>query len=73
MTSLSDIEAGSIVTVSRITSGSSRRLQRLAALGVVPGVRLRLVAKRPTFVLEFDYTSLAIDGDVAGEIYVTSS
>jgi DtxR family transcriptional regulator, Mn-dependent transcriptional regulator len=71
MTSLKDIEDGSTVTVSRIASSSSRRLQRLASLGIVPGVRLRLMAKRPTFVLEFDYTSLAIDGEVASEIFVT--
>ena len=71
MTCLSEIEAGSMVTIERIISGSSRRLQRLASLGIVPGVKLRLISKRPTFVLQFDYTSLALDGSIANEIFVT--
>lgn len=71
MTCLTDVEPGAIITVARIESRNSPRLQRLAAFGIVPGVAVRLVAKRPTFVLEFDHTSLAIDADVAREIYVT--
>lgn len=70
---LLNAEAGSTVTVARIVCDSTHRLQRLASLGIVPGVKLRVASKRPTFVLEFDYTSLAIDADVAGEIDVTGS
>jgi len=71
--SLTEVAAGSTVTVARIDSASTQRLQRLASLGIVPGVQLRVIAKKPTFVVEFDYTSLALDGDVAREIAVKSA
>jgi Fe2+ transport system protein FeoA len=70
MSRLTDVKAGSMVTITRVDSKAAPRLQRLASFGIVPGMRMRLVAKKPTFVLECEHTSLAIDGDVAGEIYV---
>ena len=38
--------------------------------GVVPGSVIRLRQKRPSFVIEIEGTSLALDGEVAREIFV---
>jgi Fe2+ transport system protein FeoA len=71
MTRLTDVKPGTIVTVERVTSERSPRLQRLASFGIIPGMKLKLVSTKPTIVLECEHTSLALDGDVAREIFVT--
>jgi DtxR family Mn-dependent transcriptional regulator len=46
------------------------RLIRLSNLGVVPGATVRLQQRSPAAVLRVGETTLAVDADVAGEIYV---
>jgi DtxR family Mn-dependent transcriptional regulator len=46
------------------------RMDRLAALGVVPGSDIRLHQRSPAFVLEIGETTVAIDPEIAGEIFV---
>jgi Fe2+ transport system protein FeoA len=48
----------------------SDRLLRLSSLGVVPGATVQLQQKSPAAVLRVGETTLAIDPDIAGEIYV---
>ena len=43
---------------------------RLGLGAVVPGNRLRLKQTQPSVVIEIDGTSLALDRDIAREIYV---
>ncbi len=45
-------------------------MDRLANMGLVPGVIIRLIQKKPSFVLEIDQTTLAIDEDIARGIYI---
>jgi len=46
------------------------RLDRLSSLGLVPGAVVKLHQKQPTYVLDIGETSLAIDMDIAGEIFI---
>ena len=46
------------------------RMDRLAALGVVPGSELRLHQRAPAFVIEVGETTIALDPEIAGEVYV---
>lgn len=46
------------------------RLMRLTALGVVPGARLHLEQAGPAVVLRVGETTLAVETEVAAEIYV---
>lgn len=46
------------------------RMDRLAALGVVPGSEVRLHQRAPAFVIEVGETTLALDPEIASEIYV---
>ncbi|MFO0580973.1 MAG: metal-dependent transcriptional regulator [Anaeromyxobacter sp.] len=46
------------------------RMDRLAALGVVPGSTLRLHQRAPSFVIEVGETTIALDPEIAREIYV---
>lgn len=45
-------------------------MDRLANMGLVPGVVIRLQQKRPSYVVEVDQTTLALDEDIAKGIFV---
>jgi Fe2+ transport system protein FeoA len=47
-----------------------RRLEQLSALGIVPDAVLRLLQKRPAPVVQVGETEVAIDFDIARQIYV---
>lgn len=67
---LKELEVGSKGRIIFIKPSESSRLERLATMGIVPGSIIRLKQKRPSFVLEIDETSLAVDTGIANEIYV---
>jgi Fe2+ transport system protein FeoA len=39
-------------------------------MGIIPGSIIRLKKKRPSYVLEIDETTLAVEDSIAEEIYV---
>ncbi|KKL51835.1 hypothetical protein LCGC14_2291520 [marine sediment metagenome] len=45
-------------------------MDRLANMGLVPGAIIRLHQKKPSYVLEIDQTTLALDEDIARGIYI---
>jgi DtxR family Mn-dependent transcriptional regulator len=69
---LRELGIGQSGTISLLGTQRRGRLERLGALGLVPGVRLRLIQKRPAYVIQVGETEVAIDDDVASEIYVRS-
>ena len=46
------------------------RMDKLAALGVVPGSEVRLHQRAPAYVLDIGETTVAIDPEIASEIYL---
>ena len=46
------------------------RMDRLAALGVIPGSEIRLHQRSPSFVIKVGETTIALDSEIAGEIFV---
>lgn len=67
---LSNLKLGEEGRVVFITPRSRLRLERLSGLGLIPGSVVRLAQKRPSFVLEMGETTLALDEEIAREIYV---
>jgi DtxR family Mn-dependent transcriptional regulator len=67
---LGDLEPGKEARIVFIAPGVVRRLDRLGSYGVVPGTVLTLRQKRPSFVIEVGGTALALEKEVAGEIFV---
>lgn len=53
-----------------IAPRSHQRLDRLSALGIVPGSILRMHQKNPSYVLQIGETTLALDSEVVRDIYV---
>lgn len=70
VSSLKDLRPGREARIVFIAPGVARRLDRLGSFGVVPGTVLTLRQKRPSFVIEVGGTTLALEEDIAGEIYV---
>jgi DtxR family Mn-dependent transcriptional regulator len=70
VTRLSDASLGTPVRIVFITPKSKKRLEKLSALGIVPGSRLRLLQKNPSFVIQIGQTTVAVDRDITDEIYV---
>jgi Fe2+ transport system protein FeoA len=49
------------------------RIDRLAALGILPGVELRVQQTRPVVVIECDETVLALERDIASQVVVVAA
>jgi len=53
-----------------IAPKSHQRLDRLSALGIVPGSTVRMHQKNPSHVLQIGETMLALDKEIVRDIYV---
>ena len=67
---VTDMPVGSSAPVAFITPSSTARLNRLASYGIAAGSEVRLVARRPAVVLACGSSSIAIEDDVARDVYV---
>lgn len=70
VTPLDQSRIGGQYRVVFIASRSHRRLDRLAAFGVVPGAVVRLHQRLPTFMIQIGGTDIALEGEVAADIFV---
>jgi DtxR family Mn-dependent transcriptional regulator len=70
VTQLKELEVGSQGKIVFIVPSENSRLERLASLGIIPGSIVKLKQKRPSYVIEVDETTLAIDSTIVEEIYV---
>lgn len=67
---LSAVAPGIRARIAFIAPSVSKRLDRLGSYGVVPGTMVTLRQKRPSFVIEVGGTTLALEEEVAREIFV---
>lgn len=70
VTPLAESAVGADYRIVFLASPADHRLDRLAAFGVVPGARLRLRQRRPTFVVRIGETDLALEREVAAAVFV---
>ncbi len=67
---LSDLSPGDVARIVFISSDRSKQLDRLSTMGLTPGTLLKLHQRHPSFILDLGETKLAVDRDIADEIYV---
>ncbi len=67
---LADLKPGDQAKIVFITPGSHSRLDRLSAMGVVPGSVVKLHQKSPSYVIQLGETMIAVDKDITKEIFV---
>lgn len=70
---LDELEPGQSGQVAYLRMTDPARLQKLMAMGVLPGVAIALKRRSPSFVFECGYSQFAVDHDIAREIYVRLS
>lgn len=67
---LTELRPGETGVVSCLRAPASSEARRLVALGVLPGVRLRVVQRYPAHVFQLGHAELAVDGRLASHIRV---
>ena len=67
---LNRLRVGSQARIAFLTPSFHKRFDRLAAFGINPGSEITLHQTRPAFVVRIGETELAIDKDIAREIFV---
>ncbi|MEW5746716.1 MAG: metal-dependent transcriptional regulator [Nitrospirota bacterium] len=67
---LTEFEVGQKGKIVFITPSEASRISRLSSIGVIPGSVIKLLQRRPSVVLQIDETTIAIDPDLAKEIFI---
>lgn len=67
---LNELKAGETGRIAYIQMDSPHRLQKLMAMGVLPGVGLRVLRNSPSFVFEAGYSQFAVDEEIASAIFI---
>lgn len=67
LTSLTRGESG---TIARVAAADPGRLVKLSSLGLMAGVVVTLLQRRPAVVVRIAETQVALDPDVAADIWI---
>lgn len=67
---LNDAETDKLLTILSLDESNKSELKKLTAMGILPGVRLTLLQKKPVPVFQIGYGRFAIDESLAGRINV---
>jgi DtxR family transcriptional regulator, Mn-dependent transcriptional regulator len=70
---LSEFEVGAKGRITFIVASDHSRINKLNSLGIAAGSVIKLIQKTPSFVLAIDETTVAIDPDIAKEIFVRNA
>ena len=70
VTSLADFELGAQGQIVFMTARQRNRLARLSQVGIAPGSTVRLLQRRPTYVIQAGETEIALEEEIAREIFV---
>ncbi|MDD3041507.1 MAG: FeoA family protein [Methanosarcinaceae archaeon] len=65
------IKPGKKAKISHLETKDLKVLQKLMAMGVLPGMPVTLIRKSPSYVFELDQTRYAVDRNIAAHIYVS--
>lgn len=67
---LTQVDVGVAARVTCLDAAHSHTAAKLAAMGILPGVKLRLIRRSPAFVFRIDYAEFAVDRELAALIRV---
>ena len=67
---LSKLEPHKRAKVSHIKTEDKSMLQRIIAIGALPGIEIVLIQKFPSFVFQIGKSQFAVDKELASCIYV---
>ncbi|HJN56829.1 DtxR family iron (metal) dependent repressor [archaeon] len=70
VSSLSELKKGQSGKIAYILTQNHKKLQKLMALGVLPGKPIKLIQNFPSYVFQIQHTQIVIDKDMAEDIYI---
>ena len=68
--SLESLKAGEEGKISYMCTSEHGRLDKLTSMGLFPGTIVKVHQRQPSFVIVFEETTLAMDYEIARDIYV---
>jgi ferrous iron transport protein A len=70
-TTLCAMEPRKTGKIDHLETKNSGILQKLIAMGVLPGMPITLLRRSPSYLFEVDQTRYAVDKEIANHIYVS--
>lgn len=70
---LTELKAREQGEIAYLQTGDNRKLEKLMALGVLPGNRIELIQTFPSYIFRVGFSEFAIDTAMAKEIFVRRS
>jgi DtxR family Mn-dependent transcriptional regulator len=67
---LTELKAGEEGDIAYLQASDDKKLQKLMAMGVLPGTRILLVQSFPSYIFRLGYSEFAVDTAMAKEIFV---
>lgn len=67
---LCDAQAGQMGTVAYLATREDREIQKMMAMGILPGADIRLLRRFPSFVFQVGYSQFTVDRELAASVYV---
>jgi len=68
--SLCDMNNRQEGVVAELATDNGSILRKLMSMGILPGTRIKLIQKYPSYVFQVGYTQVAVDREIASVISV---
>jgi DtxR family transcriptional regulator, Mn-dependent transcriptional regulator len=68
---LTELKSGEEGNIAYVQTEDSKKMQKLVAMGVLPGNRLRLLQAFPSYIFRVGYSEFAVDANMAREIFIS--
>jgi DtxR family Mn-dependent transcriptional regulator len=68
--SLHELKSGETAIVKRLKTHNTKNLQKLLAMGIVPGRIIQVIRTYPVCILQIDNTQAAMDKELAEQIVI---
>ena len=70
---LTDLAKNKDATVAYIQTREKTALQKMIAMGILPNVKIRVLQKFPSYVLQMGKSQFAVDKELAGHVFVRAA
>jgi DtxR family transcriptional regulator, Mn-dependent transcriptional regulator len=68
---LTELKSGEEGRIAYIQTEDNKKMQKLVAMGVLPGNPIRLMQSSPSYIFRVGYSEFAVDTEMAREIFIS--
>lgn len=70
VSSIADVDKGTKGRIAYLHTRDNKKLQKLMAMGILPGVSVQVVQKFPSYVLKIGHSQIAMDEEMARDVFI---